>query len=834
MFNCSDLVERVLENSREEVKAIKCLLVTDEFLLFNLFKEVQYQLLGKCLSANHFNIFTLKYYIDNRDSILRNEEDPDSDFTETFDVGLSDESIDTLQRAEDFMILANKDKIDAVCLALALLESENPVIMNFVMDYEVDIDAIRKDCIELLCTGTIAALASKSNKEDDGKKKKSIKPDKIVEETCTDLTQMALDGEIDPIIGRKRELEAIINTMARRSKNNVLLCGEPGIGKTAIIKGLALKLAANEVPSLANKRIYSLSIGSLMSNSMYRGQLEQRVTELMAALSKMGNAILFIDELHLIMKSGGSKDSNVDVSSLLKQELGMRKLQLIGCTTTKEIRQIQEDPAFMRRMNLITLQEPNEEEAFDIMKGLNYRYEDFHNIRIPDETLKVAIKMAKRYVAERFLPDSAIDVIDSAGAKLKLKISATEISKRKQLEIEIDKLNRQLLDEKDIKECIKLYNNLKVLEEELEEAPEKDVIELEKRAVLTPEDIATEIEVRTNIPVAKLMASDKVKLLSLEDDLHNHIIGQDMAVKEIANAIRRNSSGLSNPNKPIASFLFAGPTGTGKTQVCKALAELRYGSKDNIIRIDCSEYSEAYSISKLIGSAPGYVGSDKGGQLTEAIRHKPYSVVLFDEFEKAKGNLTNILLQILDDGRLTDSQGVTVSFKNCIIVLTTNIGSSLIEQQTRAVGFGSTNLNEEQQVTNEYELLKEKTLEAVKKNLPPEFINRLSATVVFHYLSKEQQREIVRLMGRDIDVRLAEQNIVATCTDAALDFITDKYYDKSMGARPLERGLVREIEEPMSLLLLEDKIKPGDNVIVDLDEENNKLTFNVIEEALAE
>lgn len=836
MFNCSDLVERVLENSREDVKSIKSLLVTDEFLLFNLFKEVQYQLLGKCLSANHFNIFTLKYYIDNRDSILRNEEDPESDFTETFDVGLSDESIDTLQRAEDFMVLANKDKIDAVCLALALLESENPIIMNFVMDYEVDVDAIRKDCIELLCTGTIAALASKSNKEDDNdkKKKKSIKPDKIIEEVCTDLTQMAIDGEIDPIIGRERELEAIINTMARRSKNNVLLCGEPGIGKTAIIKGLALKLAKNEVPSLANKRIYSLSIGSLMSNSMYRGQLEQRVTELMASLSKMGNAILFIDELHLIMKSGGSKDSNVDISSLLKQELGMRKLQLIGCTTTKEIRQIQEDPAFMRRMNLITLQEPDEEEAFSIMKGLNYRYEDFHNIRIPDETLKVAIKMAKRYVAERFLPDSAIDVIDSAGAKLKLKISATEVSKRKQLEIKIEKINQDLLVEKDIKECIKLYNDLKVLEEELENAPENKLTELEKRAVLTPEDIATEIEVRTNIPVAKLMASDKAKLLSLEDDLHNHIIGQELAVKEIANAIRRNSSGLSNPNKPIASFLFAGPTGTGKTQVCKALAELRYGSKDNIIRIDCSEYSEAYSISKLIGSAPGYVGSEKGGQLTESIRHKPYSVVLFDEFEKAKGNLTNILLQILDDGRLTDSQGVTVSFKNCIVVLTTNIGSSLIEQQTRAVGFGSTNLDEEQQVTNEYELLKEKTLEAVKKNLPPEFINRLSATVVFHYLSKEQQREIVRLMGRDIDVRLAEQDIVAKCTDAALDFITDKYYDKSMGARPLERGLVREIEEPMSLLLLEDKIKPGDNVLIDLDEENNKLTFNVIEEALAE
>ena len=823
MFNCTDLVERVLEHSRDDVKGVKGLLVTDEFVFFNLFKEVQYQSLGKCLSTHNFNIFTLKYYIDNRENILRTNgydlENVD-EFIDEFDVGLSDETIDTLQRAEDFMVLSGKDKIDGVCLVLALIESENPVLMNFIVDYEVDIDSVRRDCTELLCTGSIASQSSKDDKE--AKKSKPKRPNKIIEETCTDLTQLALDGELDPIIGRERELEAIINTMERRSKNNVLLVCEPGIGKTAIIKGLALKLANNEVPSLANKRIYSMSIGSLMSNSMYRGQLEQRVTELMAALSKLGNAILFIDELHLIMKSGGSKDSNVDISSLLKQELGMRKLQLIGCTTTKEIRQIQEDPAFMRRMNVITLQEPNEDEAFEIMKGLNYRYEDFHNIRIPDDTLKVAIKLAKRYVAERFLPDSAIDVIDSAGAKLKLKISATEVSKQKQIELKIDTINQRLLNEKDVKECIKMYAELKELETELEKASEKELMELDKRPVLTADDIANEIEVRTNIPVAKLMASDKAKLLTLEDDMHNFIVGQEPAIKEICSAIRRNSSGLSNPDKPIASFLFAGPTGVGKTECVKALAELRYGSKDNMIRIDCSEYSEAYSISKLIGSAPGYVGSDKGGQLTEAVRHKPYSVVLFDEFEKAKGNLTNILLQILDDGRLTDSQGVTVSFKNCIIVLTTNLGSGLLAK-SRSVGFGS---NDEEDMENaEYETLKERTMETIKASLSPEFINRLSGTVVFHPLNQEQQRQIIRLLGRKIDKRLAEQDIVAKCTDAALDFIADNYFDKQYGARPLERGLVKLLEEPLSLLLLEDKILPGDTVDIDL--VDGKLEFAV-------
>ena len=824
MFKCTKLIERALEQSRDEVKNIKGLLVTDEFLMFTLFKEAQYQIIGKLLSTNNFNIFTLRYYIDNRNNILMSNgylmDEVEEELSESFDVGLSDETIDTLQRAEDFVTLAGKEEIDSACLVLALLESENIILTNYLADYEIDIDAIKKGCIEYLCTGKIADQDSKS---DDRRSSKPKRLDKIIEETCTDLTQQALDGEIDPIIGREREIEAIINTMARRSKNNVLLVGEPGIGKTAIIKGLALKLANNEVPSLANKRIYSLSIGSLMSNSMYRGQLEQRVTELMASLSKLGNAILFIDELHLIMKSGGSKDSNVDISSLLKQELGMRKLQLIGCTTTKEVRQIQEDPAFMRRLNVITLQEPNEEEAFDIMKGLNYRYEDFHHIEIPDDTLKVAIRLAKRYVAERFLPDSAIDVIDSAGAKLKLKMSAKTMSKKKQIEIDIESIQMKIMKETDVGTGIELYRKLKELKELLDDINKGDFKEEPEKPVLTPDDIANEIEVRTGIPVSRLMASDKAKLLSLENDMHKHIVGQEAAINEICNAIRRNSSGLSNPDKPIASFLFAGPTGVGKTEVCKALAELRYGSKDNMIRIDCSEYSESYSISKLIGSAPGYVGSDKGGQLTEAVRHKPYSVVLFDEFEKAKGNLTNILLQILDDGRLTDSQGVTVSFKNCIIVLTTNLGSGLLSQ-SRTVGFGSNDADEMDK--SEYEQLKDKTMEAIKNNLSPEFINRLSATVVFHPLNQEHQRQIIRLLGKKIDTRLAEQDIVAKCTDAALDFIADNYFDKQYGARPLERGLVKLIEEPLSILLLEDKVQPGDFVQIDL--VDNELKFEVI------
>jgi ATP-dependent Clp protease ATP-binding subunit ClpA len=363
--------------------------------------------------------------------------------------------------------------------------------------------------------------------------------------------------------------------------------------------------------------------------------------------------------------------------------------------------------------------------------------------------------------------------------------------------------------------CIELYQQMINLKQDISTHPTVE------KAVLTVDDIATEIELRTGIPTSRLMASDKAKLLQLEDDLHEKVIGQDLAIKEISNAIRRNSSGLSNPDKPVASFLFAGPTGVGKTELCKALAELRYGSKDNMIRIDCSEFSESHSVSKLIGAAPGYIGFDKGGQLTEAVRNKPFSLILFDEFEKAKGNLTNILLQILDDGRLTDSNGVTVSFKNCIIVLTTNLGSGLIAE-SRAVGFGTK--DEVSQELSEYEQLKEKTMATIKKSLSPEFINRLSATVVFHPLNKEQQRQITRLLGKRIDARLAEQNIIAKCTDEALDFITDIGYDKQYGARPLERALIKYIEEPLSLLLLEDKVKPGDFVYIELDDGELKFT----------
>lgn len=815
-FNYDKTVQRIIDRATDEVKERKSTRITDEFLLFSLYKETQYQTMGKCLSLHDFNLFTLRYYVDNRNNSL---EEPD--FTPTKEAILSPQSEETFIMAAEYAEMTGCKKILVPHLLMALLESDNRAITDYYRDYKIPLSAIRKDCVEFIYTGKI-----KSTVRDSVNTKQENKDlDKVIEETCTDLTALALNGQIDPIIGREKEIDAIINTMARRSKNNVLIAAPEGVGKTAIVKGLALKLANNEIPSLANKRIFSLSIGSLMSNSMYRGQLEEKVTNLIKALSDLGNAILFIDELHMICKSGQGKDSSIDIAGLLKTELANRSLQLIGCTTLRELRILQEDPAFLRRLNVIKLDEPDEDEAFKILKGLAYKYEDFHNIALPDDTLKCAIKLAKRYVAERYLPDSAIDVIDSASAKLKLSQTAFNNEENKQ-ELELSLLENKMNETKSGKECIKLYQRMQTLKNLLNKEIEPDIPA--DRVPLTEDHIAAEIEVRTGIPTSRLMASEKAKLLQLEDDLHERVIGQDLAIEEISSAIRRSCSGLSNPDKPVASFLFAGPTGVGKTELCKALAELRYGSRESMIRIDCSEFSESHSVSKLIGAAPGYIGYDKGGQLTEAVRNKPFSLILFDEFEKAKGNLTNILLQILDDGRLTDSNGVTVSFKNCIIVLTTNLGSGLLAE-SRAVGFGTNDASTEE--ANEYEQLKEKTMNTIKKALSPEFLNRLSATVVFHPLNKEQQRQIIRLLGKRIDERLEEQNIIAKCSDEALDFIADQGYSKEYGARPLERALIKYIEEPLSLLLLEDKILPGDYVQIELD--GDKLKFTVVDKVEA-
>ncbi len=817
-YNLNSVVQRALDAATDEVAERKTSYeISNAILLFTLYKEIQNYLLGSSLKANGFNLFTLRYYIDTKCSYA--VKDPDFDVNQ---IELSPEAMVCFNKADHYRLLAEEEELKAGHLLLALLESDDETIVAYIRDNAIQMENIRKEIIEFILTEDIKAY-NKNLKVEDKPMSATPSVDKVVRECCTDLTAQALAGEIDPIIGREEEIETIINTMARRTKNNVLIVGPAGTGKSAIVKGLALKLANNEIPSLANKRIFSLSLGALLGGTQYRGQLAGKITDLFKSFDKMSNVILFIDELHVLMKSSNNKDSTEDIPQLLKQELGHRKFQLIGCTTTNEVRMIQEDPAFMRRLNVIELKEPSKEEAIEIMKGLRYKYEEFHNVVIPDDTLDVAVNFAKRYVTERALPDSAIDVIDSAAAKLKLKVSSNRNDALNDVRHRIYLLEDKLMNTNDTEELFEIYKNYKKEYDEYNKIKEDESYCVEMPC-LTVDDIANEIETRTKIPVSRLMASDKQKLLNFEEEMHKYIIGQDFAIKEISNAIRRSSAGLSNPDKPIASFLFSGPSGVGKTEAAKVLADLQFNSRDNMIRIDCSEYKEAHSVSKLVGSMPGYVGYDEGGQLTEKVRHNPYSVVLFDELEKAHPSFSDILLQILDEGTLTDSHGVKVSFKNTIIIITSNLGSGMYDK-AKSIGFGVK--DEEQQEKNEYETLKELTLNAIKKFLKPELINRLSCTVVFHPLNKEQQRQITRLLGKKIDARLAEQNIVAKCSDAALDYITDEGYDVVYGARPLERALVKYLEEPLALLLLEDKIKPGDFIYIDL--VDDELQFDIRE-----
>lgn len=558
-YNFSKRVQRVIDLAKDEAQSYKIYYIDDSQLLFHLFKDNNYMIIGDMMIDVGFNVFTFRFYLDNK-----NHYDEDPDYDKTQPIEFSPETIKTLSIAESYREYNGSEELNAAHLLLALLDSDNKVISQYIRDYAIKVDELKEYAIELMVTNEVRSI--KSNKSTNTSSIKATP--KIITENCTDLTAQALAGEIDPIIGREEEIENIINTMARRTKNNVLIVGPSGVGKTAIVKGLALKLANNEISSLSNKRIFSLSMGSLMTNTQYRGQLESKINELLKALKELGNIILFIDEFHMLMKQTSSNEGNnsSDIANLFKAEMANRNIQIIGCTTDKEVRKIQEDPAFMRRLNIIKLAEPNEEDAVEIMKGLNHKYETFHKISIPDDTLKTSVRLAKKYIAERQLPDSSIDLVDSAAAKLKLSINTVQNDKRNKIQRDLYIIEDEINNTNDIISKIELYKKFKELSDELNTL--KDIKQVvETIPVLTPEHIAAEVEFRTKIPVSKLMASDKAKLLSLEEDMHKMIIGQDIAIKEIANAIRRNSAGLSNPNKPIASFLFAGPTGTGKRYI---------------------------------------------------------------------------------------------------------------------------------------------------------------------------------------------------------------------------------------------------------------------------
>ncbi|WP_224749644.1 ATP-dependent Clp protease ATP-binding subunit [Polycladospora coralii] len=631
-----------------------------------------------------------------------------------------------------------------------------------------------------------------------------------------DLTQAARDGNLDPVIGRSKEIERVIQVLSRRTKNNPVLIGEPGVGKTAVAEGLAQRIVDGEIPEiLRGKRVMTLDMGTVVAGTKYRGEFEDRLKKIMDEIRQAGNVILFIDELHTLIGAGGAEGA-IDASNILKPALARGDLQCIGATTLDEYRKyIEKDAALERRFQPITVDEPSKEEAIQILQGLRDRYEAHHRVKITDEAIEQAVKLSDRYISDRFLPDKAIDLIDEAASKVRLS-SYTVPPELKELEQKMDEVKKEkdaAVQSQEFEKAASLRDTEQKLREEIEVThntwkQDQGVTDSEVIA----EDIADVVSNWTGIPVNKLAQEESARLLNMEDILHNRVIGQEEAVKSVARAIRRARAGLKDPKRPIGSFIFLGPTGVGKTELARALAESMFGDEDAMIRIDMSEYMEKHSTSRLVGSPPGYVGYDEGGQLTEKVRRKPYSVILFDEVEKAHPEVFNVLLQVLEDGRLTDGKGRVVDFRNTIIIMTSNVGASSIRKNTR-LGFTA-----DVSGNDDYERMKENVMEELKKSFRPEFLNRIDDVIVFHSLREEHLVKIVSLMSNELRTRLQEQEITFDLTDQAKEHLAKEGMDLTYGARPLRRAIQKHIEDRLSEELLRGQIKRGDTVTIDIKE----------------
>lgn len=639
-----------------------------------------------------------------------------------------------------------------------------------------------------------------------------------------DLTQAAKNGEIDPVIGREKEIQRVIQILSRRTKNNPVLIGEPGVGKTAVAEGLALEIAKGNVPEiLKDKRVVSLDLTGMVAGAKYRGDFEERIKAAIDEVKKSKNTILFIDELHTIVGAGAAEGS-ADAANILKPSLARGDFQVIGATTLNEYRKyIEKDAALERRFQPVKVGEPTPEQAVQILKGLRDSYEAHHKVKITDEAINAAVTLSSRYIADRYLPDKAIDLIDEGASKVRL-ASLTSPDNVKELEDEIadyEKEKASAINEQDFERAARLRDEQKELQTKLDDAKKKwQEQQKGNSGEVTAEDIAKIVSEWTGIPVVQLTKEESERLLNMENVLHERVIGQSEAVTAIAKAIRRGRVGLKDPKRPVGSFIFLGPTGVGKTELCKALAEAMFGDENAMLRLDMSEYMEKHTVSKLIGSPPGYVGFEEGGQLTEKVRRKPYSVVLFDEIEKAHPDVFNMLLQILEDGRLTDSQGRTVDFKNTIIIMTSNVGARLITEKQSSLGFNSENENVEE---SEKKDIKELVTGELRKVFRPEFLNRVDDIIVFNKLNKDEIKQIAVKMLKTLENRLDKMNIKISFTDSAISEIADKGFDENYGARPLRRAIQNEIEDPLSEQMLEGKVKDG--AVVTCDFADGQFTF---------
>ena len=707
-------------------------------------------------------------------------------------------------------------------LLIGIMREGDSVAVRIMMDLNVNPQKLYNEIVKVINEDENAGVSDKQPK---GKARGSYNQTPTLNQYGTDLTKKATEGKLDPVIGRKDEIQRVIQILSRRTKNNPCLIGEPGVGKTAVAEGLAERIIAEDVPEMKkNKRVVSLDIASMVAGAKYRGDFEERIKKCLEEVKKAGDVILFIDEVHTIV-GAGSAEGAVDAANILKPLLARGEVQVIGATTLNEYRKyIEKDSALERRFSPVTVGEPTNEETIEILKGIRDRYEAHHNVKITDEAIKAAVELSTRYINDRFLPDKAIDLVDEAASRVKMR-TYTQPDTLKKLEEEISAMNKEKDDAikvQDFEKAAGLRDKINVEKEKLQKEKEKwESKNTKSITTLTEEDIAEVVASWTGVPVKKLTQTENEKLRNLEQTLHQRVIGQNEAVDAVAKAIRRGRVGLKDPNRPIGSFLFLGPTGVGKTELSKALAESLFGNEDAMIRIDMSEYMEGHSVSKLIGSPPGYVGFDEGGQLTEKIRRKPYSVILFDEIEKAHPDVMNMLLQILDDGRLTDAQGRTVNFKNTVIIMTSNIGARLITDKT-TLGFSAKDKKEESQ--KEYETIKKDVMGELKKQFRPEFINRIDEIIVFHKLNEEDIKQIIDIMLNQVTKRMAEKSYKFEIDNSVKELIAKKGVDTDYGARPLKRAIQNILEDKIAEEILNGNIKPNKKAVIKA--EDDKIVIN--------
>ncbi|RHG07461.1 ATP-dependent Clp protease ATP-binding subunit [Megamonas funiformis] len=817
---------KVLKLAQYEAKHLKHAHVGTEHILLGLLHEGT-NVAAKALSSIGIDLYTV------RQRVHELVEKEDFDDLETEEIGYSPEAKTIMEYAVEQAQALGHDYIGTEHILLGIIYDTESIACEILISLGADLDIIHDAILDLLNEDTLndmpkinvfkenKAPKKDNNTKDNKQKNNSTTP--LLDKYGRDLNILAQEEKIDPVIGRNREIERVIQILSRRTKNNPILIGEPGVGKTAVTEGLAQRLINGNIPKvLASKRIISLNMASLVAGTKYRGDFEDRLKKIIDEIIENKNIILFIDEMHTLVGAGAAEGS-MDAANILKPALSRGEIQVIGATTLKEYKKyIEKDSALERRFQTIMVNEPSAEDAISILKGIRNKYEEFHCAKITDEAIKAAVKISQRYITDRFLPDKAIDLMDEAAAKVRLKTVniPTNISQLEQKIQDLKKAKEKAIDNQDYELAATIRDQEIQIKEELATAKTAWETQNNAQIAVTEEDIADVATLWTGIPVKRLVAKEADRLLHIEDIIHKRVVGQNEGVNAVAKAIRRARAGLKDPKRPIGSFLFLGPTGVGKTELARSLAEAIFGDESAMIRFDMSEYMEKHTVSRMLGAPPGYIGYDEGGLLTDAVRRKPYAVILLDEIEKAHPDIFNILLQVLDDGRLTDSQGRTVDFKNTVIIMTSNAGAFKLQpQKTNTMGFA---VNEDKQIKQN---AKKIVMDEVKRQFKPEFLNRIDEIIIFEPLTDKELTQIVTLLLNDIQKRLAEMDIELIIKDEVKSYLLKHGTDTIYGARPLKRAVQRYLQDPLAEQLLQKSIKSMQKIIVDCVED--KLTFKV-------